>query len=83
MKGARKMNQIALTAEEEAALNRKSIQAKIQKIRRLRVYAEKQYMGLEDRTRSTISHAHTQIALERWKLIAEVCTLAEQHLMAE
>lgn len=77
------MNQIALTAEEEAALNRKSIQAKIQKIRRLRVYAEKQYMDLEDRTRSTISYAHTQIALERWILIAEVCTLAEQHLMTE
>lgn len=77
------MNQIALTAEEEAALNRKSIQAKIQKIRRLRVYAEKQYMDLENRTRSTISYAHTQIALERWKLIAEVCTLAERYLMAE
>lgn len=77
------MNWIMLTAEEEAVLNRKSIQAKIQEIRRLRVYAEKQYIGLEDRTKSTLSHAHTQIALERWKLIAEVCTLAEQHLMAE
>lgn len=77
------MHWIMLTPEEEAVLNRKSIQAKIQKIRRLRVYAEKQYMGLEDRTKSTLSHAHTQIALDRWKLIAEVCTLAEQHLMAE
>ena len=83
MKGIHKMNRITLTTGEEAVLNRKSIQAKIQKIRRLRVYAEKQYMDLEDRTRSTISYAHTQIALERWMLIAEVCTLAEQHLMAE
>ncbi|MGN0592868.1 MAG: hypothetical protein ACI4JQ_06460 [Ruminococcus sp.] len=77
------MHWIMLTPEEEAVLNRKSIQAKIQKIRRLRVYAEKQYMDLEGRTRSTISHAHTQIALDRWKLIAEVCTLAEQHLRSE
>lgn len=77
------MNRITLTTGEETVLNRKSIQAKIQKIRRLRVYAEKQYMGLEGRTKSTLSHAHTQIALERWKLIAEVCTLAERYLMAE